>query len=129
VASKTGLVWSADPKTIIEKMKKAPEKANFYLSRTTEFYSLHAETYAKSKAPWTDRSTNARSGLASNWRGEISTTSARFEIDVFHRVPYGIWLELKYNGKFSIINKTISAEGPKFFNAANKVMATMFGGS
>lgn len=129
MASKTGLVWTADPKTIADKLKGATEKAHFYLSRTTELYSLRAETYAKSKAPWTDRSTNARSGLASTYRGEISSSGARFEIDVFHRVPYGIWLELKYNGKWSIINKTISVEGPRFFSTANKVMAKMFGGS
>ena len=121
----SGINWSGK---LGSNLKDAERKATFYLSRTTEFYSLHAETYAKSKAPWTDRTANARSGLSSTWTGSIGSGSAKFEIDIFHRVPYGIWLEVKYNGKFSIINKTVNAEGKKFFDAANQVMAKMFGG-
>lgn len=128
-SKKAGLVWEADPSKIVSNLAGATQKAQFYLSRTTEYYSLHAETYAKTKAPWTDRSTNARSGLTTTWSGNISSSGARFQIDVFHRVPYGIWLEIKYNGKFSIINKTVNIEGNKFFKTANQVMAKMFGGS
>lgn len=110
-------------------MKKGPSEAGFYLSRTTEYYSLRAETYAKTKAKWTDRSGNARGGMKSTYQVQLSDSHVRAEIDVFHRMPYGIWLELRYNGKFAIINKTISSEGPKFFKTANQVMAKMFGGS
>ncbi|WMI33119.1 hypothetical protein SEA_RIKSENGUPTA_23 [Microbacterium phage RikSengupta] len=128
--TKAGLVWEAsEPSVIAAKMKGAVPRAQQYLARTTELYSLRSETFAKSKAPWTDRTTNARSGLGSTWLGEINGDGARFEIDIFHRVPYGIWLELKYNGKFSIINKTLQNQGPKYFNLANQVMARMFGGS
>ena len=109
-------------------LKEAHSKATFYLSRTTEYYSLHAETYAKSKAPWTDRTGNARSGLGSTWTASINSDSAKFEIEVFHRMPYGFWLEVKYNGKYSIINKTVNIEGNKFFKTANQVMAKIFGG-
>lgn len=129
MASNPGLKWETDPSTIASKLGGATQKAHFYLSRTTEYYSFHAETYAKSKAPWTDRTGNARSGLSSAWSGYLNSSGARFEIDIFHRVPYGIWLEVKYNGKFSIINKTVQIEGNKFFKTANQVMAKMFGGS
>lgn len=128
-SKRPGLTWTADPAVLANKLGRATQKAHVYLSKTTEYYSLRADTYAKGKAPWTDRSGNARSGLSTLYRGELSKTSARFEIDVFHRVPYGIWLELKYNGKWSIINRTISVEGRRYFKAANAVMARMFGGS
>lgn len=127
VASKPGLTWVAD--TISDNLKNAHSTANFYLSRTTEYYSLHAETYAKNKAPWTDRSGNARSGLGSTWTGAVTATNATFTIDIFHRMPYGFWLEVKYNGKWGIIDKTVNIEGKKFFKTANEVMAKMFGGS
>lgn len=126
MASKAGLTWSG---TLEPNLKDAANKATFYLSRTTEYYSLRAETYAKTKAPWTDRSGNARNGLGSTWTGSVGADSAKFEIEVFHRMPYGFWLEVKYNGKYSIINKTVGSEGPKFFKTANQVMAKMFGGS
>jgi hypothetical protein len=109
-------------------MARAHSTAVAYMSRTTELYSLRSETYAKSKAPWTDRSGNARGGLSSVWQASISDSGRRFEIDVFHKVPYGIWLEIRYNGKWSIINRTIATQGPKFMETANQVFAKMFGG-
>ena len=109
-------------------MANAQSRAVQYMSRTTELYSLRSETFAKSKAPWTDRSGNARSGLSSMWSAYVGTDGGRFEIDVFHRVPYGIWLEVKYNGRWSIINKTIDTQGRKYFETANQVFAKMFGG-
>lgn len=126
MASKVGLTWTSD--TLTPAMKNAHSTAVAYMSRTTELYSLRSETYAKSKAPWTDRSGNARGGLGSVWSAQISDAGSRFEIDVYHQVPYGIWLEIRYNGKWSIINKTIDVQGQKFMQTANQVFAKMFGG-
>lgn len=123
---KAPLVWTSD--NLTPNLKDAHERATFYLSKTTEYYSLKAEEYARKRAKWTDRSGNARSGLASVWTGDVSSSNATFQIDIFHRVPYGIWLEIKAGGKWGIINRTIDFQGQKFFDTANKVMAKMFGG-
>lgn len=120
------MTWTSD--TLTPNMADAFNKATFYLSRTTEYYSLHAETYAKSKAPWTDRTGNARSGLGTAYRINVGGETSSYQIDVFHRVPYGIWLEVKYNGKYSIIDNTVNVEGNKFMKTANQLMAKMFGG-
>lgn len=127
MASKVGLTWTSD--TLTPAMKNAQPNAVAYMSRTTELYSLRSETFAKSKAPWTDRSGNARSGLSSIWSAYVGSDNSKFEIDVYHQVPYGIWLEVRYNGRWSIINKTIATQGPRFFNTANQVFAKMFGGT
>lgn len=126
MAAKGGLNWTSD--TLTPSLSQAHDNAIFYLSRTTEYYSLHAETYAKSKAPWTDRTGNARSGLSSQWQANVGSEGSTFHIDIYHRVPYGIWLEVRYGGKWSIINKTVQIEGNKFFKTANQVMAKIFGG-
>jgi hypothetical protein len=110
-------------------MKQSVPKAVAYLSKTTAYYSLRTETYAKSKAKWRDRTGNARSGLTATYSIEAGTSGGTFTIELFHRVSYGIWLEVRYGGKFAIINRSIDNQGQAFFNAANQLMANMFGGS
>ena len=126
MASKGGLTWTSD--TLTANFSQASNRAVQYLARTTEYYSFRSETYAKSKAKWTDRTGNARGSLSGTYEANISSNSARFEITISHGMPYGIWLELRWNGKFAIINKTVENQGKAFFDTANRVMAKMFGG-
>lgn len=72
-------------------------KINKYLTVTTDFGATEGVKEMKVKAPWTDRTTNARSGL---WTVPRHTGSgpigfAQHEIVFGHSVNYGIWLEIK----------------------------------
>lgn len=68
-----------------------------------------AVTFAKINAPWTDRTGNARAGLhAETLVGEGART---FELVVAHSVFYGLWLEVRFSGKFAIIMPTINYIG------------------
>lgn len=127
MANKPGLNWTSD--TLTPNFGQSEARAIQYLTRTTEYYSLRVETFAKSKAKWTDRSSNARNSLAGSYVADVGASSSRFEITISHGMPYGIWLELRYGQKFAIINKTIDSQGKRFFDTANKVMAKMFGGT
>lgn len=127
MASKVGLTWTSD--TLTASFDHADKKGMQYLARMSAYYSLRGETFAKSKASWTDRTGNARSGLTGEYSARIGSTSATFEIDISHRVKYGIWLEVRFNQKYAIINKTVEKTGKDFFKAANNMFANMFGGS
>lgn len=61
------------------------------------------EAYAKTNAPWTDRTGNARQGL----HGGVELR-AENELVLFlsHGVEYGIWLELANAGKYAIVGPT-----------------------
>lgn len=124
MASKASFTWTSD--TLTPKMKLAYSRATQYLTKLTAYYSLRGETFAKSKARWTDRTGNARSGLSSSYEARLSENST-FTIDIFHRVPYGIWLEVRFNQKYAIINKTIEKTGKDFIQGANNLLARMFG--
>lgn len=76
-------------------------KINKYLTVTTDFGAADGVKEMKTKAPWTDRTTNARSGL---WTVPRHTGSgpigfAQHEIVFGHAVNYGIWLEIKNPNK------------------------------
>lgn len=61
------------------------------------------ETTMQSEAPWSDQTGDARQGLRAQQFGTGTTQG----IDVFHSVSYGIWLEVRWDGKFAIITPTI----------------------
>ena len=79
----------------------------------------------KTTAPWTDRTGNARSGLSSkvDW-----VPKKLHAIHLFHRVPYGIFLEVRWAGRFAVILPTIRQFGPDTMRLLSKLFARLGGG-
>lgn len=75
--------------------------------------------YAINNAPWTDRTGDAREGL------EVAVTldNESLEIDLYHTIEYGIWLEVRWGGKYAIIIPTVEAMGPKLFDKMNNMFS------
>ena len=69
------------------------------------FQAARSTGYMKTHAPWTDRTTAARSGLhaISNHSG------SQFELILAHAVSYGIWLEVCNSGRYQIILPSLRA--------------------
>jgi len=63
------------------------------------------EGYAKVHAPWTDRTGHARQGL----HGGVDIRGEQLVLYLSHGVEYGIWLELKNEGKYAIVRPTVDA--------------------
>lgn len=84
---------------------------------TLDRYAGVIESAARTNAPWTDRTSNARNGLFTHvsQSGEMV-----YSLDLAHRVPYGIWLEVRWSGRYAIIMPTLQEYGPR-------VMATFDG--
>lgn len=80
------------------------------------FEAPRAEAAMKSGATWQDQTGNARASLSARpfRRGKV------FGIQLSHGVPYGIWLEVRFSGRYAIIAPTIRSQGPQ-------VMATAAG--
>ena len=65
--------------------------------------------YAQDHAPWQDQTGDARAGLqtAAVLRNES------LEVELYHTVEYGIWLEVRWGGKYAIIIPSVEAMGTK----------------
>jgi len=63
------------------------------------------EGYAKSYAPWTDRTGHARQGL----QGGVDVRGDQQVLYLSHGVDYGIWLELAHGGNYAIVRPTVDA--------------------
>ena len=70
------------------------------------------EIFARQNAPWTDRTGAARAGLAGfadSTTGAGGLGKGTYWAGISHGVDYGIWLELRYNGRFAIVGPTQEA--------------------
>jgi hypothetical protein len=79
-----------------------------------EYETDNVQTYMRENASWTDRTGAARQGLFANRFGT--------DIVVFHTVPYGIWLEVRWSGKYAIIVPTIKNEGRRIMRGIRSIM-------
>lgn len=68
-----------------------------------------AETYMRENAPWTDRTGNARNGLRAVHEAE---PMVHHDLVVFHTMPYGLWLEVRFSGRYAILFPTLKAIAP-----------------
>lgn len=90
------------------------------IRRVAEYYAPILESYAKTNAPWTDRTANARQSLHT-FVEELSRNAVALYLS--HGMNYGIHLETRYAGKYAIIWPTIAAHLP----AIRQMLQRIFG--
>lgn len=97
----------------VDKLAQAIQQHDLKIKRMIAGQFLYARgeavKFAKLNAPWTDRSGNARAGLFSEVKAIDGGNS--FELYLAHSVFYGIWLEVRFSGKYSIIMPTLNYIG------------------
>ena len=72
-------------------------------------YAPRMESYMRSHASWTDRTGNARAGLFAQHDGQ---RMVKHSLTLYGAMPYSIWLELRWSGKYVIIGPTMLHESP-----------------
>lgn len=103
------------------KVRTVDPKIERALLGVCQYWDGPIERHMKHEAPWHDRTTNARNGLAA--RG-VKLAKATFAIILSHAVDYGIYLEkgTRYMRARPIIIPTIDQYGPKVMAFTNKLM-------
>jgi hypothetical protein len=81
------------------------------------YTATHAESYMKDQAPWTDRTGAARNGLGT----KVVVETNKVAIVLYHSVPYGVYLETRWDGKYAIIESTMAAAGPLFVETIGRL--------
>lgn len=74
------------------------------------FIAPKAEAHMRQNAPWTDRTSAARNGL----RAQVQVSTNKVAIVLYHSVDYGIWLEVRWGGKYAIVRPTVDVMAPEF---------------
>jgi hypothetical protein len=82
------------------------------------YWSQRGSSQMRSNARWTDRTGNARQGLS----GAVFESDEEIALVFFHRVNYGIWLEVRWSGRYAIIGPTMAEIAPQIAQQIATVM-------
>jgi hypothetical protein len=104
---------------LLDRLADGDKKVNDAVMAVLERKAPDVEAHMKINAPWTDQTGNARSGLRAE---AYDLGDEQKGIILYHQVPYGIWLEVKYSGKYAIINPTIEVMGPEVMAALESLL-------
>jgi hypothetical protein len=66
--------------------------------------AARAASMLRQNAPWTDRTGNARAGLKAIHESE---PMVEHRLVLLHSMPYGIWLEVRWSGRYAVIGPTM----------------------
>jgi len=105
-------------------LKNLPSDFNRALDIYMRGQAPKVQDYMRHNAPWTDQTGNARNGLFARYN-KLSDT--HYQIVVFHTMPYGIWLEVRFAGQYRIIVPTINGEGKRIMQGLTGLFGKMQG--
>lgn len=116
-----GFRWIVDP------VSAFMQGFSLYVGQILDIASILANKYAplienwmKENALWKDRSGNARQSL---W-AETRHLGQSIEIAFGHGVEYGVWLETRYQGKYSIIGPALDHFTPLIWAELERAIQT-----
>jgi hypothetical protein len=101
-----------DSDTLTPNLKGMGEKLDRRMKQLTGYYAERGQNQMRQNAPWTDRTSNARNGLF----GKETSDAAKYRITYYGTVPYQIFLEVRWDGKYSIIVPTVKKMGAELMH-------------
>jgi hypothetical protein len=96
--------------TLTPALKKLLPAVDAAVDIVFDEYEPRFETEMRSGARWTDRTGNARAGLFAEHDAE---PMVRHTMTLYGAMPYSIWLEVRWSGKYAIIGPTMVQEAPQ----------------
>lgn len=106
--AKDGIEWRGD---LSGNLQTLGARTKNRMVATARYVAPQIQSDMRENAPWQDQTGNARNGLFAT----VQTSKNEVAIVLYHSVPYGIWLELRWSGKYAIITPSLAKWGPKFF--------------
>lgn len=100
-------------------LKKLPAVLEKNLYQVMRYHEPQLRAVARHDAPWKDRTTNARSGQ------DVVVRVPRpwvYELVLFGKVPYQLWLEIRWSGKYANIMPSIRYYAPKVKASFGKLL-------
>jgi len=114
------IVW--DDRALVNKLQTFNARADRFITAATAYHATRAVAYARQNAPWADRTTNARNGLFARAERDAPV----YRLIIGHSVPYGVWLEVRWSGRYQIIRPTVDHEGPELMRTVQAMYQKMF---
>lgn len=106
-------------------LKKLAPALNRNVYQVLRFHQPRIVAHAKTTAPWEDQTSNARNGL----NAQVDVIGKHtYALTLYGSVPYQIWLEVRWAGKYAVIMPTIRVFGPLVMASFTKLLERMGAG-
>lgn len=109
-------IWVED--TLTGGLKAFPDWYSEAVTVVVERQAGKAETYMRQNAPWKDHTSNARNGL----RAFTNHEAKRHSLILSHGMPYGIWLETRFAGRYAIIVPSLTIQGKEIMSTLKNLL-------
>lgn len=111
--------WEVAPTDVFPQMASNYTQAVFQSGRRIAYDRAEdMEAWAKQNAPWQDRTGDARERL----HATVEETGPIGTIVLAHGVDYGLWLEIRHAGVYSVIAPAIDYWAPIVFRDLQRIM-------
>lgn len=118
--NRSGIRW--DDRTLYNNLRTFNARADRAITAATAYHATQAVAFARTNAPWTDRTGNARNGLFARAERDAPV----YRIIIGGSVPYQVWLEVRFSGRYQIIRPTVDHEGPELMRTVQALYSRMF---
>ena len=105
--AKSQIKW--EDRQLVNNLRTFNARMDRAIFAAMRFHATRGTAYMRKNATWTDRSTNARNGLDAT----AERAHPVYRIVFSHGMPYGVWLEIRFSGRYAIIRPTIDQEAPQ----------------
>lgn len=109
---------------IKKNLRRFDGRANDAIGRVFTYQEGVSTAFMKTNARWTDDTGNARAGLSAQAFREGNTHTLLLS----HAVHYGIWLEVRFSGKYRIIWPALTAGADQIWRSLTQLFRLMEGG-
>lgn len=107
--------WEGDLMANIAGMDDHVKRAMY---ASAEYVAPEIQSFMRTEAPWTDRTGNARNGL----KTKVYSKGDKVAIVLYHTMPYGPFLEVRWGGKYGIIPAAMAAGGPRWVEVLGRLL-------
>lgn len=119
MSSNTRVIWEG-AEEIEVRMTLFADKIIEAVRGVADYFQPILESYAKENASWEDRTGNARQSLHA-WVEDLSKDVVALYLA--HGMEYGVYLELRWGGKYAILLPTFEAH----YQAITRMLREVFG--
>lgn len=101
--------WQRAPSELATAVERYGDRVLQAVAAVAQYTATAMQNDAKANAPWTDRSSNARSGLFGTSEAEFAAKVVTIYLSHGAIIDYGVYLELANSGRYAVVMRTMQA--------------------